>query len=250
MLADLAWPGAGLLGLGALAFFLGALVKGTLGIGLPLVALPLLSLGWPPIQAIALVAVPVLASNLWQAWDSGVSVQGMRRFAPLMAALVLSTVLMVPFTLGLPEPVLRAVLAGAVLLAVALLALPLQWHVPPKQEAFWSTAVGGLSGVMGGLSSITGPIIISYLVSLRLPREVFVGSISVIYLAGALPLYGSMAAQGRFAWREVLLSVLALLPMALGLAIGKRLRSRLNEALFRRLMLGFLVLVSLMLIFK
>lgn len=233
-----------------LAFFLGGVVKGTLGIGLPLVALPLLSFSWHPMQAIALVAVPVVASNVWQTYDSPISWQGLRRFWPLMATLVLSTVLMVPFTLGLPEASLRTLLAGAVLLAVALLALPVRWHVPPAREPYFSAAVGALSGVMGGLSSITGPIIISYLLSLRLPREVFVGSISVIYLAGALPLYGSMAAQGRFAARELLLSLLALLPMALGLAVGKRVRGHLNEALFRRLLLGFLAGVALLLMFK
>jgi uncharacterized protein len=249
-MADMAWPAAGPLALMALAFFLGALVKGTLGIGLPLVALPLLSLSWPPMQAIALVAVPVLASNLWQAWDSGVSAPGVRRFWPLIAALGLTTLATVPFTLALPEATLRTLLAAAVLLAVVLNALPLRLTVPPQQERWWSAAVGALSGLLGGVSSIIGPVIISYLVSLRLPREVFVGTISIIYLAGAVPLYGSMAALGRFAWREVLLSLLALLPMFVGLALGKRLRGHLNEVVFRRVLLGFLIFLALMLILK
>ena len=54
--------------------------------------------------------------------------------------------------------------------------------------------MGLLSGVMVGVSALTGPVIISYLMSLRLPRDVFVGS--VIYLSGALPLYDSMASCG------------------------------------------------------
>ena len=56
--------------------------------------------------------------------------------------------------------------------------------------------MGLLSGVMVGVSALTGPVIISYLMSLRLPRDVFVGSVSVIYLSGALPLYDSMASCG------------------------------------------------------
>ena len=103
---------------------------------------------------------------------------------------------------------------------------------------------------MGGVSALTGPVIISYLVSLRLPRDVFVGTISVIYLCGSVPLYGSMAAQGRFGVREVVLSALALLPVALGLGVGKRVRRHLSEAVFRRVLLGFLVVVALMLIVK
>lgn len=244
---EVAWPGAAALALAAAAFLAGGLVKGTLGIGLPLIALPLLSLGYPPTQAITMVAVPVLASNAWQAWDTGVSASGVRRFLPLIAMSTLFTLLTVPVTLTLSDASLRRVLAGAVLLAVVLNVLPLQLNVPPRQERWWSAAVGSLSGVLGGVSALTGPVIISYLMSLRLPREVFVGTVSVIYLASALTLYGSMAAQGRFTLREVALSALALLPMALGLAAGKRLRGKLGELVFRRVMLGFLVALALLL---
>ena len=103
MLDTIAWPNAGLLALSAGAFFLGGLVKGTLGIGLPLVALPLLSLGWPAATGIALMAAPVLISNVWQAWDSGISVQGVRRFLPLIVMLALATLLTVPMTLALSD---------------------------------------------------------------------------------------------------------------------------------------------------
>ena len=49
----------------AVVFLAGGVVKGTLGIGLPLVSVPLLSLFIPATQAIALVAMPVLVSNAW-----------------------------------------------------------------------------------------------------------------------------------------------------------------------------------------
>ena len=156
MLFDIAWPGAPALALGAGAFVLGGSVKGALGIGLPLVALPLLGLGFPPTQAIAMMAFATAAT--------------------------------VPMTLALPEATLRRVLAGVVLLAVLLNAVPLRLTVPPTQERWWSAAVGLLSGVMGAMSALTGPIVISYLMSLRLSREAFVGTISVIYLSGSLPL--------------------------------------------------------------
>jgi uncharacterized membrane protein YfcA len=249
-LSGLSAPDARLVAIGCAAFVLGGIVKGTLGIGLPLVVVPLLSLVIPATQAIVLVMASVLASNLWQAFEGGVSAQGLRRFAPLIAGLLLSTLATVPLTLALPEHALRMLLASVVLLAVLLMALPLRLHVAPAHERWWSAGIGTLSGVMGGVSSLTGPIIITYLMSLRLPREVFVGSISVIYLAGALPLYGSMAAQGRVSPGNAALSVLSLLPMAGGLAIGKRLRGRLGETGFRRVLLGFLTLVALALFFR
>ena len=250
VLSDIAWPGVTALALGAVAFLGGGLVKGLLGIGLPLVALPILSFGYTPTQAIGMVAVPVLLSNFYQAWDTGVSWPGVKRFLPLIVMLVLATIATVPLTLSLPEATLRRVLAALVLLALVLNAMPLRLDVPPAQERWWSALVGLLSGVMGGVSSLTGPIIISYLMSLRLAREVFVGTVSVIYLAGALPLYGSMALQGRFTRLELMLSALALLPMGIGMSAGKHLRGKLSEELFRRALLAFLGLLALLLIFK
>lgn len=242
--------GAGAFALGFAVFVFGGLVKGTLGVGLPLVAVPLLSLAIPATQAIVLVMMPVLVSNVWQAFEGGLSIQGLRRFAPLLGALLVATLATVPLTLSLPEATLRAVLAGVVLFAVVLMALPLRLDVPPRFERWWSLVVGALAGVMGGVSSLTGPIIITYLVSLRLPRDVFVGTISVIYLAAALPLYGSMAAHGRVSANDAMLSVAALLPMACGLFLGRRVRGHLSEIWFRRLLFGFLVLVALLLFFR
>ena len=241
---------AALLAFGFVVFVFGGVVKGTLGVGLPLVAVPLMSLVLPATQSIALVMMSVLVSNVMQALEGGLSWQGVRRFAPLIGALLVSTAITVPLTLDLPEATLRMLLAGVVLLAVALMALPLELSVAPAHERWWSLGVGAMSGVLGGVSSLTGPIIITYMMSLRLARDVFVGSISIIYLAGALPLYGSMALHGRIGATDAMLSVAALLPMALGLLIGRRVRSSLSEVWFRRILLGFLVCVALVLLLR
>ena len=233
----------------AAVFVAGGVVKGTLGIGLPLVSVPLLSLFIPATHAIALVAMPVLVSNAWQAFDSG-KLQSLRRFAPLIATQLVATLLTVPMTLAMSAKATNVALGVVVLLAVALLCLPLRLEVAPERERWWSAGIGALSGVMGGVSSLTGPLIISYLMSLRLPREIFIGSISLIYLGAAIPLYASMAAYGRLGGAELALSALALIPMALGLAFGRKLREHLSEIWFRRVLLTFLSLVAVVLVLK
>lgn len=235
---------------GAVAFALGGFVKGTLGVGLPLVAVPLLSLALPGHQAMALMAIPVLASNSWQAWETGVPVQELGRFVPLMATMVVTTMATVHFTVGLPEPTLARLIALAVLSAVALMAWQPRLDVTPRSERLCGAGVGLASGLLGGVSALTGPLVISYLMALRLPRETFVGCISVIYLLAAIPLYGAMAWHGRIGLQELALSALALLPMWAGLRLGRACRHRLGEQGFRRLMLAFLAAVSLALFLK
>ena len=241
-------PTAPVLAAVAGAFVLGGLVKGLLGVGLPLVIVPLLALVIPSPKAIALMAIPIVLSNVWQAADSGHVAYALRRFATLLVALALATAITARLALGLPVAALNAMVACALLLAIALMTWHPRLDVDARTEPWWGAAVGALSGLMGGVSSLMGPVLITYLVALRLPRETFIGSISVIYLVGVLPLMGAMVSLDLLGLPEAILSTLALAPMFAGMAIGKRLRSRVSEPAFRRLLLGFLTAVAVLLL--
>jgi uncharacterized membrane protein YfcA len=211
---------------------------------------PLLSLGMPPHLAIALLVVPVLASNFWQAVEGGRLVPSLQRFGGLIAAQFLATVLTVRMTLALSASQLSAMLAGAVLLAVALMAWKPTLQISASRERAVGVGVGLLSGLLGGVSSLTGPVIITYLMALRLRRDEFVGSISIIYLSAALPLYGAMLLFGRLGPTELTGSLLALVPMAAGLLAGKALRQHLDDNRFRRVLLVFLIVLAILLLLK
>jgi uncharacterized membrane protein YfcA len=234
----------------AAAFVVGGVVKGLLGVGLPLVVVPLLALVMPSPKAIALLGLPIVLSNVWQAVEGRHVGYALRRFASMIVPLVIVMALTVRLTLGLPVTTLNTLLASALLLAVAMMAWNPTLVVTPRNERRWGAAVGVLSGMLGGVSALMGPLLITYLVALRMPREQFIGSISIIYLAGGIPLYVSMFALDVMGMPEVMLSGLALVPMLGGMVIGKRLRSRLSEDVFRRLLLGFLVVVAVMLLLK
>ena len=140
--------------------------------------------------------------------------------------------------------------AAAVLLAVLLLALQPNVQISPTHEKAVGVAVGLGSGLLGGVSSLTGPILITYFMALRLPRDVFVSSISLVYLAGSLPLYMAMVGYGKISWAVLLWSALALLPVYLGMRLGRQVRQHLNEQVFRRVVLALLVLIALILLTK
>jgi uncharacterized protein len=233
-----------------LAFIVGGVVKGTLGVGLPMFVIPILAHRMPAIQAIAVLIMPVLVSNLWQALQSGFSKEGLKRFLPLLATFVATTLITIQITLSLSDKTMRSVVAGVVLLAVIALSLPLKTAIKPKHETTWSAIVGFLSGLMGGVSTLSGPLIISYLMALRLPREVFVGTVSVIYLAGAISIYGSMTLMGAIPLNDFWVSCWTLIPMSIGLVIGQRIRGKLSESVFKKVMLGFLSVVAISLLLK
>ena len=50
----------------AFALLAAGFVKGALGLGLPTVAMGLLAVSMPPAQAITIVIVPAIVTNIWQ----------------------------------------------------------------------------------------------------------------------------------------------------------------------------------------
>jgi uncharacterized membrane protein YfcA len=146
-----------------------------------MLAVPMMSLVMPAPQAMALVAVPVMGSNLWQVWAVGQWRQNLRRFWPLSLAQFFATILTVRMTLELDVRHLNRMLAGVLVLAVVLMAFKPQFDVSPRRERWVSACVGMFSGMLGAVSSLTGPIIITYMMALRLSREQFIGGISIVY---------------------------------------------------------------------
>jgi len=234
----------------AAAILFGGIVKGTLGVGLPLFAVPIMSLMIGSTQAIALVAVPVLVSNIWQAWQEASWKASLKRFWPLMLTQAIMTVFAVHWTLSFSVKELNMLVAFAVILAVVSMLFKPSFTIPADKERWTGALVGTLSGMLGGVSSLMGPILISYMLSLKLQRDEFVGAVSVIYLNAAWPLYLAMYSFGRMEVVDLGYSVLALLPMAIGLRTGQKLRHRLSEDAFRKVLLGFLTFIAVLLVVR
>lgn len=234
----------------AFFFVMGGFVKGTMGVGLPLVVVPTLSLLIPAPQAMGLLVMPVLISNLWQAIEGGNIRYSLKRFGSLVGVQLVVTLLTVKYSSGLSVQNLNLLIAFSLLVAVLWMGAKPNLRVPPPYELAACMVVGALAGFMGGVSSLTGPFIITLLMALRLTREQFIGSISIIYLAGSLPMYGAMLWYGRFGWTEVGLSALGLIPMFAGLQMGKTVRHRLSEENFRKILLAYLFVLAIVLALK
>src|SRR6187455_206251 len=71
------------------AFLLAGFVKGALGLGLPTVSMGLLAVSMPPAQAIAIVIVPAIITNIWQTFGGPYLRDIMRRLWPLMVGTVI-----------------------------------------------------------------------------------------------------------------------------------------------------------------
>lgn len=237
-----------LIALVAIALFLGGAVKGTVGVGLPLVVVSLLGSFLDPKLAVALVTVPVVVSNVWQSLRSGIVLGAARRFWPLILPFVVFTWVGAQLLVSMDTALLLGVLGALVIGFSMLNLLQPRIRLQPRHERFAGPGVGVAAGLLNGVSTVNGPPLIMYLVSLGLQKNDFVGSYGLIALAGSIPLLLSYIGVGLLGPAELAGSALALIPALAGLFAGERLRRLIDPDLFRRVLLVVLILLGLNLI--
>ena len=231
----------------ALAFFAGGLVKGVIGIGLPLVAIPIMATILPPTMAIALPIVPVVISNIWQTWESGCGGQVLRRFWSLYLLLIPTTLLGGMLLVSVDADTSALFLGVMLWLFCALQLTSLSLAVTPNAERWLSPLVGATSGFLGGASSFFSPIPVTYMVLLKLSKDEFIGTMALYYLVACSVLYIVLARYQILTEQELLLSLFAVIPLLIGMICGRFLRQRIAQHIFQRLLIIVLAIIGLVL---
>ena len=229
----------------AAAFFAGGLVKGLIGTGLPTVALGLLAATLGLKVAMPLIVVPALVTNIWQAMSGGAFVALLRRLWPLLAMLCLGALLGAG-VLARGEALLFSGLLGVLLCFYSVVSL-LTPQIPPpgRLERLMTPAVGGVTGVITGL---TGSFIVPsvlYLQALGLPRDHFVQAMGITFTVASLSLAAGLGSQGLLPVELGLMSLAGLPTALIGQALGRWLRGRFSEAGFRRFFFSALAVLGL-----
>jgi hypothetical protein len=233
------------------AFTVAGFVKGVAGFGLPTVTLGLLALTRPLPEAMALMLVPTLATNIWQSLVGPALVPALRRLWPFLAAAVAGT-LAGAGILARSDAVLLSGLLGLLLIASAALALAGRpMPMPgPVQERWMGPLVGGAAGLLTGM---TGSFLFPaapYLAALKLPPQHFVQGFGLGALLATLALAIGMAGGGLLPPDLGLASLVGVAPAFLGMAIGTRVRRAMPDARFRTAIQAALGLVGLWLAFR
>lgn len=225
-----------------IALLCGGLIKGALGVGTPLLTVPLMALVLPAQTAVAIMAIPVVVANLWQVSQAKNFTTVVSRFWPAFLAVLIGTYIGVAILSTIDERALLLLVGIVVIGFTVLQASSYNVNLSSAMEKSAGVAFGLSSGVIGGVSSMFGPMLILYLVSLRnLDKNQFVGAISFLYVAAVVPWALILYVFGILDMRMFILSLTATIPVAVGLIIGQKLRQRISEKRFHRLVLLILL---------
>lgn len=226
------------------------LVKGAIGFAMPMIMLSSFASFLRPDLALALLILPTLATNLFQAFRQGLGAAGasIRRFGWHIAMVCAFIPVAAPFVPRIPQAVMYGAL-GLPILAFA--ALQLRGGLPklPIHRNRRAQVISGvIGGLYGGISGIWGPPLIVLLLSLEVPKQETVRVQGVVFLLGAVILTLAHLGSGVLNAQTLPLSALMVVPGMLGMMLGARVQDRLEGAQFRRWTLILLALSGLNLV--
>jgi uncharacterized membrane protein YfcA len=211
----------------------GGVVKGALGVGLPLVLVPLTAQFLDLPIAVALLTVPMVATNVGQALEGGRTAAAFRQLSPILVTLVLGTAIGAHFLISVNRRTLEIVVGTSfVLLSAMLLCLP-RIRISRRTERWASPLVGLLAGLLGGVSAMFGPPLIAYQIGLGLDPGTFVKHMAILALTATATLLLALGGSGALSAADLLISAAGIIPIQLGMPLGRWLRGRVPPEVFR-----------------
>ena len=230
-------------------FLFAGTVKGVVGLGLPSIALGVLTSTVGLQQAMALILAPSFLTNLWQACVGGHAREIMTR-AWVFLFMATTTIGLGSLMLADMDVAFLSALLGVVLMLYAGLGLA---RLRLRISRSWQGRAGLIFGAANGiLTSWTGSFAVPgvfYLQSIGLQRDALVQAMGILFTASTVGLALSPGAHGLLTAELGILSTVAIVPALIGMAIGQRLRRRLPDAVFRTtfyialLLLGLSILI-------
>lgn len=225
------------------------LVHGTLGLGFPMVATPLLATMMDVRSAILVTLLPTMAVNIASIVTSENPRGDTKRFMPLIAFSLLGSVVG-SLILAQSDPApFRILLAGLILLYL--------WNglrIPREQlqnNALLSMAAFGLlAGVAGGTTNVMVAVLIIYFLSLETPRAQMVPALNSCFLVGKTTQIAVLALAGLVGIRLVLETAPLALAAVGALLLGRRLQSKIEVATYQKLLRKLLLLLAIILLLQ
>ena len=222
------------------AFLLGGLVKGVIGLGFPVIVLACLAATLGLKEAMALLIVPGVVLNIWQALAGGAFLPILRRIWILLVASIIGIWAGVTILATADTRILTAML-GVLLFTYAAFSLARpQIALPAGKEGWLSPLMGAAGGFMFGLTGSYMVPGVLYIQALGLSRDMFVQALGITFcvIMAALALF--MSRNEILPIEIVILSAGGLIPTTMGMVMGQKLRHRLPEEKFRTVLFAAL----------
>ena len=229
----------------AAVFALAGFVKGAIGLGLPTIAMGLLAIVMPPVEAAAILILPSLLTNAWQMLAGPSFGVVARRLWPMMIAVCLGTWAGAGLMAGTGARY-GTVLLGVALAAYALTGLAtIRVAIALEREPLLGPLAGAVTGVITAATGVFVIPAVPYLQAIGFEKEDLVQALGLSFTVSTLALAVNVAAAGALDVGMAGSTVVALALACAGMWLGQVVRLQLSVDIFRRCFFGGLLALGL-----
>ena len=230
------------------AYLFAAIAKGVTGLGFSTTCLPILVLAIGLKDALSLVLIPSICSNLVVMRQVGQFKSTMLRFWPMLLATIPGLILGLWVLSGIDAGTGKIVFGLVLLLWCGFSFLNPDHRLPDGLEGRLAPVSGICTGFLNGLTGSQVMPAVPFLMSLHLGRNTFIQAANCSFTMSSLIMMVGLGHLGLFSGREVVISTLGVMCVFVGVRFGTAIRKRLSENTFRKLILAMLTIMSISLL--
>jgi hypothetical protein len=219
----------------------GGVMQGFTGWGGAMLMMPLITLVYPPVEALALLVVGglIISSQLYPGALRQVTWVEMRS---LLLTLVLFTPLGTVLLLYM-DPYLVRRSIGVILIIISILVLS-GWQYRGKQSGMSTALFGGISGVINGFAGLGSAILAIYIMAL--PDAANIQRSKIIIASGVIifTIMVVFSINGVMNWDLILRGILLAPTQIIGAVIGARLFNYFPQEYFKKFTLIIIAILG------
>ena len=168
--------------------------------------------------------------------------------APAISYFVVSY-LVVTYAAEKSDELLKKILGVAlIVLSIYFLFFSSRIHIRPTARN--GVIAGGLSGVMGGLFSMSGPPIVVYMLSAGKEKEEYLGTIQLFFLITNVYTSILRVFNGMITLQVLLLALVGMAFSLIGFAVGVRLLKFIDAAMLKKIVYAFMAVSGLSMLLR
>ena len=233
-----------------IAYLVASVIKGVTAVGFATSCLPILALQMDLKVAIPLVIVPSVVSNIVIMVQAGHFLHVVRRFWLLYASTIPGLLIGLSILVSINVNKAKIVL-GLVLILYSLIALvnrPLT--LSTKLEKWLKAPVGLSTGFINGLTGSQVMPVLPYLLSLNLNKNIFIQAINISFTMSSVIMLFSMNQLGYVSSHIFVVALAGAIPVTILVYVGGKVRDRLSQNVYQKLVLLFLLVLGFILSLK
>jgi hypothetical protein len=231
-------------------FVLAGAVKGAAGLGLPPIAMGLLVIVMPPVEAAAVLVLPSFVTNAWQMLAGPCFGQLVYRLWPLLVCAVAGTLAGSGWLTEENARIGTAVLGLILAVYAATGLVSVRFVIGTARQRWAGPLAGGATGLITAATGVSSIPVVPYFQAIGLEKDELVQAMGLSFTVSTVALAVNLAAVDALSWSSGPTILVALAAVLIGLRAGQRVRDRMDPALFRTWFLVALLALGLYLVVR